>query len=148
MERMTAAILIASLGIFEAPQLFGNNSDWSDYHAARAACEAGKRPFLVLVGAEWCPGCEAAKRLIEPMIAAGDFAGCPACYVEHGQPGVPNTPEHDLADQLLQGISPRLIPQCIVYWKTSQCWERERVEYPITRAKIVKLIGKAKRAMR
>ena len=41
------------------------------YQAAVANAQAQRRPLLVLVGAEWCPGCRTMKQTVVPSLAGG-----------------------------------------------------------------------------
>lgn len=85
--------------------------------AYKEAAETGK-PLVILVGADWCPGCRTMKQSVIPALQqSGDLAQVSFATV--------NT-DHDreLAGKLMQGGS---IPQLIVYKKTDAGWQREQV---------------------
>jgi thiol-disulfide isomerase/thioredoxin len=85
--------------------------------AYREAHETGK-PLVVLVGADWCPGCQTMKRSVIPALKqSGDLALVSFAAV--------NTEiDRELAGKLMQGGS---IPQLIVYKKTETGWHREQL---------------------
>lgn len=74
------------------------------------------RPLVILVGAEWCPGCQTMKRKVLPLVArAGGLKEVEYAYVDvDRQPG--------LAKRLLRGEG---IPQLIRIHKTPKGWRGE-----------------------
>ena len=90
-------------------------SSYSD--AYREASQTGK-PLVILVGADWCPGCQTMKTSVIPALRkSGDLSNVSFATVNTDQ-------ERELAGKLMQGGS---IPQLIVYKKTDSGWQREQV---------------------
>ncbi len=89
-----------------------------DYATAYKETQESGRPLVVLVGAEWCPGCRQMKHSAIPELEKqGGLANVAFAYV--------NTDEDSrLASQLMQGSS---IPQLILYHKTEDGWKRQRL---------------------
>ncbi len=84
------------------------------YHEAKAT----GTPLVILVGADWCPGCQTMKHSVIPALQeAGDLAQVSFATVNTDQ-------DRELADKLMQGGS---IPQLIVYKQTEAGWQREQV---------------------
>ena len=85
--------------------------------AYREAKETGK-PLVILVGADWCPGCQTMKHSVIPALKkSGDLAHVSFATVNTDQ-------DRELAGKLMQGGS---IPQLIVYRQTDKGWQREQV---------------------
>jgi thiol-disulfide isomerase/thioredoxin len=85
--------------------------------AYREAEKTGK-PLVILVGADWCPGCNTMKHSVIPALKQeGELAKVSFATVNTDS-------ERELASKLMQGGS---IPQLIVYKKTESGWEREQV---------------------
>ncbi|PHR96303.1 MAG: thiol reductase thioredoxin [Blastopirellula sp.] len=88
-----------------------------DYAPAFKAAEQGK-PMLVLIGADWCPGCVSMKRSTMPALArAGKLKG--VAYAE-----IDTDAQPELANKLMSGGS---IPQLVLYRKTKKGWFRTRL---------------------
>ncbi len=89
-----------------------------DYATAYKETQESGRPLVVLVGAEWCPGCRQMKHSAIPELEKqGGLANVEYAYV--------NTDEESrLASQLMSGSS---IPQLILYHKTADGWKRQRL---------------------
>lgn len=107
---LTACLQVSMVAAAAAP-----STSYSE--AYREAHQTGK-PLVILVGADWCPGCRTMKQSVIPALKeSGDLAQVSFATV--------NT-DHDreLAGKLMQGGS---IPQLIVYKKTETGWEREQV---------------------
>ncbi|MFM2094938.1 MAG: hypothetical protein RIS70_2062 [Planctomycetota bacterium] len=76
------------------------------------------RPLLVLVGADWCPGCRTMKNATLPAL---EKAG----QLDDVIPTVVNCDrESDLADQLMRGGT---IPQLILFTRTKDGWRRTQL---------------------
>ncbi len=76
------------------------------------------RPLVVLVGADWCPGCQTMKRNVIPQLARrGTLASVSFATVNTDQ-------QERLAGRLMSGGS---IPQLIMYVKTDSGWERKQM---------------------
>ena len=76
------------------------------------------RPLVVLVGADWCPGCQTMKHSVIPQLARrGSLSSVAFATV--------NTERQEaLAGRLMHGGS---IPQLIMYVKTDNGWERKQM---------------------
>ena len=90
----------------------------NDYATAyRQTAESG-RPLVVLIGAEWCPGCRQMKYTAIPELEKkGGLSKVAFAYVNTDQ-------QSDLAGKLMQGSS---IPQLIMYRKTAAGWRRQQL---------------------
>jgi thioredoxin-like negative regulator of GroEL len=85
---------------------------YADAH--KVATETGK-PLVVLVGADWCPGCRTMKNSAIPQVQQrGGLNKVSFAMVNTDH-------EHALAQQLMSGGS---IPQLIMYRKTADGWQR------------------------
>lgn len=84
------------------------------YHKTK---DTGK-PLVVLVGADWCPGCVLMKNRIMPQLEKkGGLKNVEIAYVNTDQ-------DTRLAGQLMSGGT---IPQLIVYKKTTKGWARQQL---------------------
>jgi thioredoxin-like negative regulator of GroEL len=95
----------------------------TDVHATRsaqtyaAAYQQSKeegQPLLVLVGADWCPGCRTMKQSVMPQAARQGVLD----RVSFAQVNTDNEPT--IARQLMRGGS---IPQLVLYRKTADGWQ-------------------------
>ena len=85
--------------------------------AYQEAKETGK-PLVILVGADWCPGCRTMKHSVIPALEkSGELSQVSFATVNTDQ-------DSELAGKLMQGGS---IPQLIVYKQTDKGWQREQV---------------------
>jgi thioredoxin-like negative regulator of GroEL len=104
------------------------------YEAAYNQAQANGQPILVLVGADWCPGCRTMKAAVLPRLQQGgrlkvvNFA-----LVNTDQDAA-------LAAHLMRGNS---IPQLIVYAKTESGWHREQITGATSEAAVEQLIKRA-----
>ncbi len=88
------------------------------YEGAYKEAHATGKPLVILVGADWCPGCRTMKQSVIPALKqSGDLANVSFASVNTDQ-------DRELAGKLMQGGS---IPQLIVYKKTETGWQREQV---------------------
>jgi len=89
-----------------------------DYATAyRQAAESG-RPLVILIGADWCPGCRQMKYTAIPELEkSGGLRKTAFAYVNADQ-------QSDLAGKLMKGAS---IPQLVVYRKTESGWMRQQL---------------------
>lgn len=79
--------------------------------------ETGK-PLVVLVGADWCPGCQTMHNSVMPELASrGDLKKVSFAQVNTDREGT-------LANQLMAG---NRIPQLIMYTKTADGWKIDRM---------------------
>lgn len=94
------------------------NATTTSYGEAYREAERTGKPLVILVGADWCPGCNTMKHTVIPALQeSGDLAQVSFATVNTDS-------ERELASKLMQGGS---IPQLIVYQKTENGWEREQV---------------------
>ena len=88
------------------------------YQAAYSkTCESGK-PLLVLVGADWCPGCRTMKNSVIPELQRHGRLS----KVEYAE--VNTDQQKALAGKLLKGNS---IPQLIMFEKVGTKWTRKQL---------------------
>jgi thioredoxin-like negative regulator of GroEL len=85
------------------------------------------RPIVVLVGADWCPGCRTMKNSVMPSVAEQGLLK----KVAYAQ--VNTDKEGELAKKLMRGGS---IPQLIMYRKTADGWQRSSLVGAQSRARI------------
>ena len=104
------------------------------YDEAYKQAETNGQPILVLVGADWCPGCRTMKAGVLPKLqAGGKLKGINFAQV--------NTDESaTLAAHLMRGNS---IPQLIVYAKTENGWHREQITGATSEQEVEQLIKRA-----
>ena len=77
-----------------------------------------QRPFIVIIGADWCHACQHLKRKTVPAVANdGGFKGIDVAYVDYDRDG-------KLAKQLMKGTS---IPQVIRFQRNGNKWNIERL---------------------
>ena len=88
----------------------------NDYAAALKQSVSSGRPLVVLLGANWCPGCVQMKNSIMPQVAkAGGLKNVEFAYVDMDR-------QPKLAARLTRGGA---IPQLIRYEKTKKGWKRD-----------------------
>lgn len=89
-----------------------------DYATAyRETNETGK-PLVVLVGADWCPGCRQMKYSAIPEVEKkGGLNNVNFVYLNSDE-------DSQLAGKLMKGGS---IPQLIMYHKTDEGWKRQQL---------------------
>jgi thioredoxin-like negative regulator of GroEL len=127
----TALILLQYAVLADSP---------NSYVAALADAEASRRPLLVLVGAEWCPGCQTMKHSVLPSMARrGALKGVSFITVDADA-------ESELAKQLMRGPS---IPQLIVFSRgLDGKWHREQITGEAGESEVQSLIARALQAQR
>jgi thioredoxin-like negative regulator of GroEL len=87
----------------------------ASYAEAHREMSQTGRPLVVLVGADWCPGCNVMKSSSMPEVRRqGGLNGVAFATVNTDH-------ERDLAQQLMGGGA---IPQLIMYSPTSEGWNR------------------------
>ena len=101
--------------VLQATMFVAGEQTYADaYHQT---AETG-RPLVVLIGADWCPGCVTMKRSIIPQLAKqGGLGKVSFAYVNADQ-------HRQLAQQLMRGGS---IPQLIMYSKSPTGWSRQQL---------------------
>ncbi len=108
-----------------------------DYAEAYRQTQEGGQPLLVLVGADWCPGCVTMKHGVLPRLTqAGRLKDATLAVVNLDAEG-------DLAGQLMRGGT---IPQLIVFAKTPGGWYREQITGATSDASVEALVSRAKAA--
>lgn len=101
--------------ILQASMLGATEKSYADAYKSQ---EETGRPLVVLVGAEWCPGCRTMKQSVLPEVERHGA-------LERVHFAVVNTDQdRDLAGKLMEGGS---IPQLVMYRKTSKGWIRRRL---------------------
>lgn len=89
-----------------------------DYSTAFREAERTGRPLVVLIGADWCPGCRQMKYTTIPELERrGGLRNVAFAYVNTDQQG-------KLAGKLMQGSS---IPQLVMYQKSTGGWTRKQL---------------------
>ena len=104
------------------------------YDEAYKQAETNGQPILVLVGADWCPGCRTMKGAVLPKLQAGGKLRS----VNFAQ--VDTDASAALAAHLMRGNS---IPQLIVYAKTEKGWHREQITGATSEQEVEQLIKRA-----
>ena len=109
------------------------------YEVAFQNTQENNRPLLVLVGADWCPGCVTMKRSVMPrMVQSGKLQTVNFAEVNSDlDPAV--------ASRLMRGGS---IPQLIVFAKTPNGWYREQITGATSEAGVQALIRRAEQVQR
>jgi thioredoxin-like negative regulator of GroEL len=88
------------------------------YQEAYRQTQQSGRPLLVLVGADWCPGCRTMKNATLPALqTAGRLEDVIVTQVNCDR-------ESELADRLMRGGS---IPQLILFTQTKDGWRRHQL---------------------
>lgn len=105
------------------------------YEQAYDETQANGRPLVVLVGADWCPGCRTMKQAVLPRLqSSGRLAG-----VNYAQ--VDTDDRSDLAGQLMRGGT---IPQLIVYSQSADGrWHREQLTGATSESVVAAAINRA-----
>jgi thioredoxin-like negative regulator of GroEL len=108
------------------------------YNAALQDAQEQQRPLLVLVGASWCPGCQAMKTRVIPSLAKrGGLKGVSFAVVDADA-------EAEMAKQLMRGAS---IPQLIAFSRMpGGQWHREQLTGEASEAEVQTLIARAIKA--
>lgn len=89
-----------------------------DYAAAFKETEQTGRPLVVLIGADWCPGCRQMKYTTMPELEKkGGLRKVTFAYVNTDS-------QSQLAGKLMRGGS---IPQLVKFYKTADGWKREQL---------------------
>lgn len=101
-----------------ALQLATASTDSQTYATAYEEMERSGRPLLVLVGADWCPGCRTMKQTVLPNLQrTGKLSDISMALV--------NTDNNSaLANKLMRGGT---IPQLVLFTKTESGWQRTQL---------------------
>ena len=112
MKRLTLLLAFAMLALLADSALAQKPVN---YKTAYKRAQAGDKPLLVLVTAEWCPPCQMMKKSTIPELLKRDaFKGCHWATVDYDS-------ENKLAQQL---IGDRGVPQLLMYEKRNGKWVR------------------------
>jgi thioredoxin-like negative regulator of GroEL len=113
---MTTLLITAVLQVSVAATPANTAPTEADYATAFKRSMASGKPLVVLLGADWCPGCVQMKDRVLPKVAkAGGLAQVEYAYVDSDR-------QPKLAGRLSQA---RAIPQLIRYEKDEDGWQRD-----------------------
>mgnify|MGYP001102380489 CR=1 FL=1 len=113
---MTTLMMAALLQVSAAATPANTAAPKADYATAFEQSMASGKPLVVLLGADWCPGCVQMKNSILPRVAkAGGLDGVEFAYVDTDR-------QPKLSRRLSQAGA---IPQLIRYEKSEDGWQRE-----------------------
>jgi thiol-disulfide isomerase/thioredoxin len=102
------------------------------YGSAYAAAQKSGKPLLVLIGAEWCPGCRTMKSQVMPRMSAdGKLKDVEFAVIDTDR-------EEALSDKLLRG---NLIPQLVLITKTADGWQRQYLTGAQSESAVSAMIG-------
>jgi thioredoxin-like negative regulator of GroEL len=105
-----------------------------DYATAFEQAQESGRPLVVLVGADWCPGCRQMKQSAIPEVEKrGGLSKVSFAYVNTDEEG-------SLARKLMRGSS---IPQLILYRKSESGWKRQQLTGAAAPSEIQAFINRA-----
>jgi thioredoxin-like negative regulator of GroEL len=105
-----------------------------DYATAFRETENSGRPLVILIGADWCPGCRQMKYTTIPQLERkGGLRNVAFAYVNTDQQG-------RLAGKLMQGSS---IPQLVMYQKTDKGWTRKQLTGAQSASRVEAFLGEA-----
>jgi thioredoxin-like negative regulator of GroEL len=125
MIHLAANILLSALAL---------SAGASDYATAFKQSEESGRPLVVLVGADWCPGCRQMKYTTIPELEKkGGLRNVSFAVVNTDR-------ESALAGKLMRGGS---IPQLVMYHKTDDGWKREQLTGAQSTSRIESFIAQA-----
>jgi thioredoxin-like negative regulator of GroEL len=125
-----SALIVLPCALFSAETL--------SYEAAAKEAEAKRQPLLVLVGADWCPGCQTMKRSILPAVARRGGLGKVSYAV------IDTDREPQLAGRLMRGTA---IPQLIAFTRQANGeWRREQIVGATSEQQVQSLISRARDA--
>ena len=90
----------------------------NDYDTAFKQTEETGRPLVVLIGADWCPGCRQMKYTTLPELEKkGGLRNVAFAHVNTDR-------QSELAGKLMRGSS---IPQLVMFRKTDTGWKRQQL---------------------
>jgi len=107
-----------------------------DYAAAYHQAVQTGQPLVVLVGADWCPGCQQMKNAAIPELEKK--GGLNKVVLAH----VNTDRQSQLAGKLMQGSS---IPQLVMFYKTDAGWKRQHMTGARSAGDIQTFLDKATR---
>jgi thioredoxin-like negative regulator of GroEL len=104
------------MGLMLQAALLTSGAD--SYEVALKAAQENGQPLVVLVGADWCPGCVTMKNATMPaMVRSGALRNVQYANVNYDR-------DPNLARQLMRGNA---IPQLVVFSWTEKGWHREQI---------------------
>ncbi len=106
----------------------------TDYRTAYQAAQAGEKPLLVLVTAEWCPPCKVMKKTTIPELMQKQ------AFRDFHYSTVDLDKDEKLARQL---IGDRGVPQLIMYEKRNDKWIRRYLRGIQTPATVEAFVAQA-----
>jgi thioredoxin-like negative regulator of GroEL len=114
------------------------SADAVSYSLASKDAEAKQQPLLVLIGADWCPGCQTMKRSVLPGLSRkGGLHKVSYATIDTDR-------EPQLAGRLMRGGA---IPQLIVFSRQPDGqWHREQIVGAASEHQVQSLIARARAA--
>jgi thioredoxin-like negative regulator of GroEL len=111
------------------------SADALSYPVAARDAQTKQQPLLVLVGADWCPGCQTMKHSVLPALArAGALRKVSYATIDTDR-------EPELAGQIMRGGA---IPQLIVFSRQPDGkWHREQLIGTSSQQEVQSLIVRA-----
>ncbi len=104
------------------------------YDQALTSAKADGQPLLVLIGADWCPGCRTMKHsVLAGMEQRGRLKDVNYAVIDADRDAA-------LARQMMRGNS---IPQVIVFSKTADGWHREQVTGAVSEGHVQGMLARA-----
>jgi thioredoxin-like negative regulator of GroEL len=135
-EQSAAATEGASANTAAVPAKLSNPLSQTYADAYKQTAD-GDKPLVGLVGASWCPACQAMKGSVMPTVAAdGGLKDVAFALVNVDQ-------QSDLAGKLMEG---GLIPQLVVFQKTADGWSRKRLVGAQSVSTVEDFVGTAAKA--
>jgi thioredoxin-like negative regulator of GroEL len=105
------------------------------YPAAAKDAEARQQPLLVLVGADWCPGCQTMKHSVLPALARK------GCLGRVSYATIDTDREPQAAGRLMRGGA---IPQLVIFSRQPDgAWHREQITGAASEREVQSLIARA-----
>lgn len=126
MTGLLMCVMLQAAGAGDAP---------ASYEQAYREAQANGRPIVVLVGADWCPGCQTMKGgVLARMLRTGKLSRVNYAIVNTDR-------ERALANKLMRGNS---IPQLIVFSKSGKdTWTRDQITGATGEDSVAAMIDKA-----
>jgi thioredoxin-like negative regulator of GroEL len=120
------------MGLLMQAALLTSGAD--NYEAALKQAQENGQPLVVLVGADWCPGCQTMKHSTMPAMAkSGGLKGVQYVTINYDQ-------NPTLARQIMRGNA---IPQLVAFSKTDKGWHREQITGATGSGAVTGLINRA-----
>lgn len=111
-----------------------NAAEPASYEKAFQEAQSRKQPLVVLVGAQWCPGCQTMKQSVMPRMAQrGGLSSVSYAIVD-------TDAEPRLASSLMRGGT---IPQLIIFHQEGGQWRRQQITGATSEGEVSRLIARA-----